>query len=314
MSTEERSALNYHPARLKTGFFLRAAYSCAKNYVEVTKPRSVLLLVFSALGTMFLATAEYGMSTAVFVKSLLAIILACSGVNTVSCYIDRDIDAVMKRTKHRPIPSGRIAPPEKALVWGLIQFLAALAISLSLNLASLICIFMGMIGYVGIYSLWLKRKSAWNIILGSFSGGLPAMFGWTAVTGKVELLPVLISLLVMLWIPNHIWNLAIFYKDDYRQANIPMLPVICNIRLTLTYILITVIAMFALSIGVYFAGVIGRFYLWTAIVSGIIITAGNIYLFYAPERKKAWFLYKLSSPYLFVLFMGMIADSIIRGA
>jgi protoheme IX farnesyltransferase len=291
-----------------TGSVLKTWLDSAKNYIEVTKPRSVFLLVFTALVTMFIAAAEYGMSTTVLIKSLLAITLACSGVNAVSCYVDRDIDAIMERTRHRPIPSGRIAPPVKALVWGLAQFFAALGIAATLNIASFLCIFLGMLGYVGIYSLLFKRKTAWNIILGGFSGGLPALFGWTAVTGGVEVLPLLIFLLVVLWIPNHIWNLAIFYKDDYRNVGVPMLPVVCDTRRTLLYILMTVLAMFALSIGIYFTGVMGGLYLATAIICGVAVTAGNVYLLFAPDRNKAWFLYKLSSPYLFLLFLAMMID------
>lgn len=295
-------------AELRPNSLSKTWFDIAKNYIEVTKPRSVFLLVFTALVAMFLAAAEYGMSMPVLIKSLLAITFACSGVNAVSCYVDRDIDAIMERTKHRPIPSGRISPPVKALVWGLAQFFVALGIAWSLNVASFICILLGMLGYVGIYSLWFKRKSAWNIILGGFSGGLPTMFGWTALTGTVEMLPVLASLLVVLWIPNHIWNLAIYYKDDYRTVGVPMLPVICDTRRTLLYILVTVVAMFALSIGIYFAGDFGIFYLASAIICGLAITAGNIYLYFAPEQKKAWFLYKLSSPYLFLLFLAMMID------
>lgn len=297
-----------NPVGVGTGSQVRTWLDTAKSYIEVTKPRSVFLLVFTALVAMLLAATEYTMTMPVLIKSLAAITLACSGVNAVSCYVDRDIDAIMERTKHRPIPSGRIAPPIKALIWGLVQFLVALGIALSLNTASFVCIFLGMLGYVGIYSLWFKRKSAWNIILGGFSGGLPTMFGWTAVSGKVDLLPVLLSLLVVLWIPNHIWNLAIFYKDDYRKVGVPMLPVVCNTRRTLLYILFTVLAMFALSIGMYYASNMGTFYLVSAIVCGLAITAGNIYLFFAPEQHKAWFLYKLSSPYLFLIFLAMIID------
>ncbi len=297
-----------NPVGIKTGYIKKTWLDSLKNYIEVTKPRSVFLLVFTALGTMFLAASIYGMTTAVFIKSLLAITLACSGVNAVSCYVDRDIDAVMERTKHRPIPSGRIAPPVKALIWGLAQFVLALFIAYSLNMPSFVCIFLGMLGYVGIYSLLFKRKTAWNIILGGFSGGLPAMFGWTAVAGRIELLPVLVSLLVVLWIPNHIWNLAIFYKDDYRKVGVPMLPVVCETRRTLFYILATVLAMFALSVWIYFAGNLGAFYLVVAVVCGLAITAGNMFLLFNTEQKRFWLLYKLSSPYLFLLFLAMMLD------
>lgn len=300
--------MNGSPVRVGTGSASQEILFSIRNYIEVTKPRSVFLLVFTALVTMFIAASQYGMTALILGKSLLAITLACSGVNTVSCYVDRDIDAIMERTRQRPIPSGRIAPPAKALAWGLVQFIAALGIALTLNLESFLCIFSGMLGYVGIYSLWFKRKSSWNIILGGFSGGLPALFGWTAVAGKVEALPLLIALLVIMWIPNHIWNLAIFYKDDYRSVGVPMLPVVCDIKRTLLYILLTVLGMFSLSIGIYLTGVFGMFYLVFAIICGLAITTGNIYLFFVPEQKKAWFLYKLSSPYLFLIFLAMMID------
>jgi len=297
-----------NPVGVGTGLQPKAWLETVKNYIEVTKPRSVFLLVFTALVAMFLAAAEYGITVPVFIKSLLAITFSCSGVNAVSCYVDRDIDAVMERTRHRPIPSGRIAPPVKALIWGLAQFFVALVIAWTLNPASFVCIFLGMLGYVGIYSLWFKRKSAWNIILGGFSGGLPVLFGWTALAAKVELLPLLLSLLVVLWIPNHIWNLAIFYKDDYRKVGVPMLPVVINTRRALIYIMVTVLAMFALSLGIYYAGNLGYVYLVTAVVCGMAVAAGNLYLFFVPEQRGAWFLYKLSRPYLFLLFLALVID------
>lgn len=285
----------------------------AKNYIEVSKPRSVFLLVFTALVTMFLAApgAAQAPPPVFWVKAILAITLACSGVNAVSCYVDRDLDAGMERTRRRPIPSGRIYPASKALYWGLAEFAVALAIAWAINWPAFVCILLGMFGYVGVYSLWLKRKTPWNIILGGFSGGLPALFGWVAVTGQVTITPLLISILVVLWIPNHIWNLAIYFKDDYRRVNVPMLPVVCRIRTTLLFILLTVVLMVAVSLAVYHYGNFGPVYLWTALVSGAVIFAGNVYLYFNSENKKAWFLYKLSSPYLFLLFAGMLLDRVL---
>ncbi len=282
--------------------------SSLKNYIEVTKPRSVFLLVFTSLVTMFLAAQGITQPPTFWIKAILAIILACSGVNAVSCYVDRDLDAGMERTRRRPIPSGRIYPASKALYWGLAQFIIALAIAWTINLYAFACILLGMFGYIGVYSLWLKRKTPWNIILGGFSGGLPALFGWVAVAGQLGITPVLISILVVLWIPNHIWNLAIYYKDDYRRVNVPMLPVVCHPKTTLLYILLTVVFMVAVSMAIYFSGNFGQLYFWTAVVSGAVILAGNLYLYFHYENKKAWFLYKLSSPYLFLLFLGMFLD------
>ncbi|MEW6274329.1 MAG: heme o synthase [Bacillota bacterium] len=289
----------------------RLLVSSLKNYIEVTKPRSVFLLVLTALVTMFLAAQETTHSPAFWIKAILAITLACSGVNAISCYVDRDIDAGMERTRRRPIPSRRIYPAEKALFWGLVQFLIALTIAWTINLPAFICILLGMFGYVGMYSLWLKRKTPWNIILGGFSGGLPALFGWVAVAGGLSITPVLISMLVVFWIPNHIWNLAIYFKDDYRRVNVPMLPVVCNIRTTLLYILLTVVLMITASLSVYHFGNFGAVYLGTALFSGGVIFAGNVYLYFHNENKKAWLLYKLSSPYLFLLFVGMLLDRIL---
>lgn len=278
------------------------------SYIEVSKPRSVFLLVFTSVVTMLIASREVAFPFVFGLKAVVAITLACAGINAVSCYIDRDLDAGMIRTRRRPIPSGRISPAVRALYWGLAHFLTALAIAYTVNLPAFFCILLGMAGYVGIYSLWLKRKTAWNIILGGFSGGLPALFGWVAVTGEVSLLSLLVAFLVVLWIPNHIWNLAIYFKDDYRRVKVPMLPVVYSIRTTLLYILLTVILMIAASFLIYFYGNLGAVYLWTAVISGAVVLAGNIYLYFYYENKKAWILYKLSSPYLFLLFLGMLFD------
>lgn len=280
-----------------------------KNYIEVTKPRSVFLLVFTSLATMLLAAREVDqMGAGFWFKAILAITLACSGTNAVSCYIDRDLDAGMERTRRRPIPSGRIYPAEKALLWGVAQFVVASVIAWTINLPAFICILLGMFCYIGIYSLWLKRKTPWNIILGGVSGGLPAIFGWVAVTGKLSAVPVLTGILVILWIPNHIWNLAIYFKDDYQRVNVPMLPVVTQIKTTLLFILLTVVLMLLTSLAIYRYGGFGPVYLWTAVFCGAAIFAGNVYLYFRSENKKAWFLYKLSSPYLFLLFSGMLID------
>lgn len=291
-------------------------FSVIKSYIEVTKPRSVFLLVFTAAGAMLLAAGAGRIEPQFWMKAVLAITLACSGVNAVSCYVDRDLDAIMERTRNRPIPSGRINPAYKALVWGLVQFGAALYLAWTLNLAAFLCILLGMLGYVGIYNIWLKRKSTWNIILGGFSGGLPVLFGWAAVTGRIDLVPVLIALLVVLWIPNHIWNLAIFFKEDYRRVGVPMLPVVCDTDKTLLYILVTVIMMYGISLAVYYYAGLGMIYLVTAIVCGAAILAGNLYLYFKPGARRAWWLYKFSSPYLFILFLGLMVDHwvyILRG-
>ena len=279
-------------------------------YLEVTKPRSVFLLVFTALATMIVAQGMYSpLAPLQFAAALVAVTLACAGANAVSCYIDRDLDAAMERTRRRPIPAGRISPPVRALYWGLLLFTSSIILGWLLNPVAFACLWAGMLGYVGVYSLWLKRRSSWNIILGGFSGGVPALFGWAAVSGKIDLLPVLMAALVVLWIPNHIWSLAFFYREDYARVKVPMLPVVCEARKALHCLLSTVVLMVAFSLLIYLAGPWGRIYLVTALLTGAASLALSLHVYLHPTPQNAWRLFKFSSPYLFVLFLSMMLDA-----
>jgi protoheme IX farnesyltransferase len=284
----------------------------AKAYLEVTKPVSVALLVFTAVAVMVVAGAAHPLSGGLVLQAVLAVTLACAGANAVSCYVDRDLDAVMGRTRRRPVPAGRISPPARALYWGLFLFVLSLLLAWDLNPIAWATLWGGMLGYVVVYSLWLKRRSVWNIIVGGMAGGMPALFGWAAVAGELALLPVLIAALVVLWIPNHIWSLAIFYRDEYARVRVPMLPVVYDIRRALYWLLLTVILMVVLSVLIYFAGDWGPVYLGTALVLGAVALALSVHIYRYPERKKAWVLFKFSSPYLAVLFLSMMLDTWLR--
>jgi len=281
-------------------------------YVEVTKPRSVALLSFTALGTMVLAGAHYPVSAGVLLLALAAVTLACAGANAASCYFDRDLDAVMSRTRHRPVPSGRIHPARRALYWGMFLFGLSLVLAWNLNLWAWWLLWAGMLGYVGVYSLWLKRRSPWNIVLGGISGGMPALFGWAAVAGRLELLPVLVAALVILWIPNHIWSLALFHREDYARARIPMLPVVTAPERALRWILLSVVLMVALSLVIVWVGRWGAVYPAVAGGLGVAALALSLHVYRRPRREKAWVLFKFSSPYLAVLFLGMMLDVWLR--
>lgn len=286
-----------------------------RNYVEVTKPPIVFLLVFTSLATMMVAWKHtfLPLTPTLFIVATVAITTASAGCDTLTSYVDRDIDAIMYRTKHRPIPSGRIAP-RKALVWGL--FLAAVGLGLAywINLLSFIWIALGVIDNVVVYSLLLKRRNPLNIILGGISGGLPVMFGWSAVTNGVELLPVLLAALVVLWIPGHIWSLTIFTREDYKRARVPMLPVVTKLRTALRCIVSTVVLMIPFSLWIYFEGGFGWVYLAVAGVFGLWVLYINLKLFLRPDNKMAYKAFKVSSPYLFALFFAMIVDTLIRVA
>jgi protoheme IX farnesyltransferase len=217
----------------------------------------------------------------------------------------------MDRTRGRPLPGKRIHPPEKALVWGLFLASFSLALSLALSPLSALWMFVGLFDNVVIYSLLAKRRSCTNILLGSLSGGMPALFGWAAVRGDLTWTPVLISLLVITWTPNHIWNLAIRYRDDYARANVPMLPVVTNLRLAVNLIVMSVVLMAAESVLLGFVGAFGTVYFSLALLGGATSLAGHIYLYLHPTERNAWLMFKLSSLYLALVFSAMVVDRLL---
>ena len=289
------------------------AQQTLKNYVEVTKPPIVFLLVFTSFATMLVAWAQtlQPLTPALIIAGLASITAASAGCDTLTSYVDRDIDKIMHRTKNRPIPSGRISP-NRALAWGLFLALFGMGVAFLINPLSFAWITLGVIDNVIVYSLLLKRRSSLNIILGGVSGGLPVMFGWSAVTNSIALLPILLAALVVLWIPGHIWSLAIFTKDDYERARIPMLPVVTKLKTALRCIVSTIVLMIPFSLWIYFAGHFGLVYLAVAILFGAWVLYINMKLFFHPNNDMAYKAFKVSSPYLFALFLGMIIDSLLK--
>jgi protoheme IX farnesyltransferase len=281
------------------------------KYVEVTKPSTVALLVFTCVGAMVAAGGVGGLSAGGWVVALVAITAGCAGADTITCYIDRDIDALMDRTRARPLPGKRIHPPEKALWWGLFLSALALGLSLALNGWAFLWMLVGLVDNIVVYSLLAKRRSCTNILLGSISGGMPALFGWAAVRGDLTWTPVLIAALVIMWTPNHIWNLAIRYREDYARANVPMLPVVTNLPRAVNLIVMSVLLMVGTSIGLAFVGDFGTIYLVSAAIGGAVALAGHLYLYAQPTERNAWLMFKLSSLYLALLFAGMIVDSLV---
>jgi len=284
------------------------------KYVEVTKPSTVALLVFTCLGAMIAAGGVGGLSLGGWILALAAITAGCAGANTLTCYIDRDIDALMDRTRGRPLPGKRIHPPEKALIWGLFLAISSLVLSFLFNPLAAWWMFLGLFDNVVIYSLLVKRRTCTNILLGSVSGGMPALFGWAVVRGDVTWTPLLISLLVITWTPNHIWNLAIRYREDYARANVPMLPVVTNLRRAVNLIVMSVFLMVAESLLLGLVGRFGSIYLTVAILGGLISLAGHLYLYARPTERNAWLMFKLSSLYLALVFAGMMIDRLVAQA
>jgi protoheme IX farnesyltransferase len=294
-----------------------SAKSRILTYYEYTKPKIWYLLVFTSLTATFVAGSllSTSLSPIIWIIAAVAITSGCAGCNALTNYVDRDIDAIMIRTRHRPLPSGRIAPAS-GLRFGLTLVGVSILLSFTLNLLSVLWMALGVLDNVGVYSLLLKRRSALNILLGGFSGGLPVLFGWSAATpgpiGTISLLPILMAGLVFLWIPIHIWFLAVTFRSDYAKVGVPMLPVVIGSVPAIRLIVIFSMVLFPFSIGVYLLGHFGLVYGLVALLGGLLNLVGSVWVLYKPTEANAWKMFKISSPYLFLLFLAMIVDVALR--
>jgi len=289
---------------------MKGSWSTLASYWQVTKPRTWFLLTFTGFCGAIVGFGVFGKNIDWYIVTLatLAIALGSAGANAITCYIDRDIDAVMDRTKTRPLPSGKIRPAEKALYFGLALSTIAVAISLMLNLICFGLMLFGLIDNILIYSKWLKRRNPINIIAGGFSGGAPAMIGYSAATTENLALGLVIATLVVLWIPTHIWSLALRYKEDYAKVRVPMLPVVVPEKVAIRCIASTSVLMVAFSLVPVLMGVFRALYMMVAFIFGALILVFNFLLTIRPNVKRAWLVFKLSSPYLAALFMSMVLD------
>ena len=282
-----------------------------KNYYELTKPKIWYLLVFTAFGSAITASylTDTFLSPLQWVFLLVGIVTGSAAADALTGYNDRDIDAIMDRTKARPIPSGRISP-RNALIFGL--FLAAISLfcAWSINYITLGLMAFGLFDNIIVYSKWLKRKSQTNIILGGFSGGVPALIGYVAVTTEHLEIGLTMAGLVFLWIPTHIWSLALHVRKDYTKAGVPMLPVVVGEKRSVQVIAGTTLLMVVFSIIPFFLNQFGLIYFITAISGGIIMIVTSLWLLLKPSDKASWLLFKISSPYLTALFVAFMVDAI----
>ena len=277
------------------------------SYLEVTKPRIWLLLVFTAFSAMIVASAGR-IQLETMLLMLAAVTLGSASADTLTSYIDRDIDSVMNRTRLRPIPTRRIHPAVKAMYFGV--FLASLALITSyiINTLSFVLMSLGLVDNIVIYSKILKRRNPVSIILGGFSGGIPSLIGYASVTNSIDFVSITMAGLVVLWIPSHIWSLALHSREDYQRANIPMLPLVVSEAKAVRCIASTSILMVLFSVAPFIMGAFGMIYLYTASFSGAIMLIISFWLLAKPSKSKAWLLFKLSSPYLALVFLAMVID------
>lgn len=295
-------------------------------YYELTKPKIWYLLVFTAFGATLTASNIYNIeiSPATWILMLFSVAAGSAAANTLTNYHDRDIDAIMERTKNRPLPSKRIYPAEKARNFGLalagISLVLAFGISFTTTLEQGIWatafIAFGLLNNIIVYSYMLKRNSRTNIILGGLCGGSPPMIGWVAVTTTdLWTMGLAMAGLVFIWIPMHIWALTLHFKDDYNKVNVPMLTAVQSEKTSARAIAGSTFVMVLFSIAPFFLttesgeSMVGSVYLWTAIASGALMIILSAWVIAKPMEKASWTLFKFSSPYLAVLFIALMVDS-----
>ena len=295
-------------------------------YYELTKPKIWYLLVFTAFGAALTASNIYNIPISIETWALMLFSVASgsAAANTLTNYHDRDIDAIMERTKDRPLPSKRIYPAVKARNFGLalagISLVLAFAISFTTTLEqgiwATIFIAFALANNIIIYSYILKRNSRTNIILGGLCGGAPPMIGWVAVTmSDLWTMGLAMAGLVFIWIPMHIWALTLHFKEDYNKVNVPMLTAVQSEKTSARAIALSTVVMVLFSIAPFFIttesgeNMVGDVYLWTAIASGALMLGLSVWVTIKPMEKAAWTLFKFSSPYLAVLFIALMVDS-----
>ena len=305
----------------------RKTQSRISAYYELSKPKIWYLLVFTAFGAAITASNIYNISLSgiTWIFMLGTVAAGSAAANTLTNFHDRDIDAIMERTKKRPIPSGRISP-KNARNFGIVLAGISLVMASMLSFTTTpeqgmwatIFIAFGLANNILVYSYALKRNSWSNIILGGFCGGAPPMVGWVSTTmSDLWSMGIVMAGLVFIWIPMHIWALTLHFKEDYNKVNVPMLTAIKSESVSARIIAVSTIVMVSFSIIPFFLSLdsgipmVGSIYLWTASISGIVMIVLSGWVVSKPTEKASWVLFKFSSPYLAVLFIALMVDSLL---
>lgn len=289
----------------------RTPSSVVGAYVALTKPRIIELLLITTVPTMVLAEGGWP-SWGLVLVTLLGGTLAAGGANAINMYIDRDIDALMERTKMRPLVTGVIAP-RNALIFAIsLEFIAFGVLWAGANLLSGILAICATLFYVFVYSLWLKRTSKQNIVIGGAAGAVPVLVGWAAVTNSVSWSAVLLFAVIFFWTPPHFWALAIRHNDDYKAAGVPMLPAVVSLRQTISAMVRYCIAVVVVSLALIPVADLGWIYGVVAAIVGALFLGGTIALGRRPSEAGAMRLFSFSITYLSLLFLALTVDVLVR--
>jgi heme o synthase len=278
----------------------------ASDLFEMTKPKVQSLLLFTTVTTMYVAGDP---SLGLVALTCLGGALSAGGAGAINHALDRDLDRMMKRTADRPVASGRVSP-RAAIVFGVLLGCASFALlALTVNLLAAVLALSGLLGYVLVYTLWLKRSTPQNIVIGGAAGAVPPLVAWAAVTGGLEGTPLYLFAIVFFWTPPHFWSLSLLMKDEYARAGVPMMPVVRGEAETRRQILLYTVLLYAVSQLPFCAGAFGAVYLAGSVTLGAVFIAGAVRLLRRPGRRTALRLYLYSLAYLALLFGVMVLDA-----
>jgi protoheme IX farnesyltransferase len=282
------------------------ARQAVADYATLTKPKVQTLLLFTTVTTMLVAGDP---SLGLLLVTCLGGYLSAGGAAAVNHVLDRDLDARMARTATRPVPAGRVSP-RAGIAYGLVlQALSFALLATAVNLPAAVLALAGFLGYVVVYTMWLKRRTPQNIVIGGAAGAVPPLVGWAAVTGSLSGTAIYLFAIVFFWTPPHFWSLSLLMKDEYARVGVPMLPVVRGERETRRQILLYTILLYAITQLPFCAGAFGLVYLGASLVLGAAFIGGAVVLGRRADRRTALRLYLFSMAYLALLFAAMVADA-----
>jgi len=282
------------------------------DFLRLLKPRVMSLVVFTGFVGLLLAPGP--LHPVLAVVAIVCIAVGSGAAGAINMWYDRDIDAVMKRTADRPIPAGRIAPDDALVFGGLLALLSVILLGLSTNLLAGGLLAAAILFYVFVYTVWLKRRTPQNIVIGGAAGAFPPLIGWAAVTGDVALLPLVLFAIIFFWTPPHFWALALYRSDDYQRAGVPMLPVVAGSRATKMQMLVYTVVLLPLAVAPYALGATGLVYGAGASLLGGVFVASAIAVCRESEtsgHRRARQMFGFSIVYLFLLFALLLIDRLL---
>ncbi len=283
------------------------------GFVALTKPRIIELLLVTTVPTQVVAARGVPSLWLIF-ATVAGGTFAAGGAHAVNMYVDRDIDRLMARTRGRPLVTG-VVQPNEALVFAVCLEITAFAwLWTTVNLLSAVLAVAACLFYVFVYTLWLKRTSTQNIVIGGAAGAVPVLIGWSSVTGSLAWPPVVLFLVIFMWTPPHFWALAFRYRDDYAAAEVPMLPVVKSLRTTAWQILAYTVVLWGLTLVFAPVAHMGLIYIAAAVVLGSVFTGFAVQLLRTESPKVAIRMFAWSITYVTLLFGAMVVDQLVRGA